>query len=128
MMGKLPDIKQCQNPYLFYEELSGTNYMSEKIHKIQIQFIWGDKDGKYHLDIINWDKLSRTKKERGLGLRKLDNMNKACLVEIGQKFNNGDKYLWCNVLRGKYGRSNSTTRVREAKLFNSSLQKNLVNT
>jgi hypothetical protein len=38
----------------------------------------------------------------GLGLRKLENMNQACLLKIGWKYHGGKNDLWCRVLRGKY--------------------------
>ncbi|MCI73016.1 hypothetical protein A2U01_0094280, partial [Trifolium medium] len=56
----------------------------------------------------------------GLGLRKLEVMNRACLMKLGSKLQaNSDDY-WCNVLRGEYGRGynvdNGTIRVANSSL------------
>lgn len=53
------------------------------IHQIQRQFIWGDIEGKNNLHMFNWDKITKLKQEDDLGLRKLTQMNKACLAKLG---------------------------------------------
>lgn len=50
--------------------------------------------------------VTRSKKEYGLGLRRLDNMNKACIMKLGWKLHNNPNELWCKVLKGKYNYTN----------------------
>jgi ribonuclease HI len=61
----------------------------------------------------------------GLGLRKLETMNQACLLKLKWKYHSNNNDLWCNVLRGKYedGRAqrNAATRNTDSPLW-----KNLV--
>ncbi|PNX79184.1 ribonuclease H, partial [Trifolium pratense] len=94
----------------------------EEIHKMQRRFIWGDTDQKRRFHAISWDRITVPKWMGGLGLRKLDVMNKACLLKLGWKVQNGSDELWCKVLRGKYGSettmgsNTSTSRVTHSSL------------
>jgi hypothetical protein len=74
----------------------------EEIQKLQRNFIWGDRDGvkKYHA--IGWEKVTKPKYCGGLGLRRLDVMNQACILKLGWKLASGANDLWCKVMRGKY--------------------------
>lgn len=85
-------------------------------------------DGKKHLHMVDWDKITKPKQEGGLGSRKLTHMIKTCQTKLCWKFYKGDKELWCNVLWEKYGRKNQTGGIGEAKIHDSSLWKNIVKT
>jgi hypothetical protein len=64
-----------------------------------------------------------TEMEGGLGLRKLHDMNKACLLKLGWKLQQDSNEYWCRVLKGKYG---GRTRVSsETCATDSSLWRNL---
>jgi hypothetical protein len=85
----------------------------DEIQKMQRQFIWGDTEHKRRFHAVGWDRITTPKWMGGLGLRKLEVMNKACLLKLVWQFKeNGNEY-WCKVLRSKYGNemvsSNSTT-------------------
>lgn len=47
------------------------------IHRLQQDFIWRDTKAKRIYHAINWDTATTCKHEGGLGLNKLDQMNKA---------------------------------------------------
>ncbi|PNX79213.1 RNA-directed DNA polymerase (reverse transcriptase) [Trifolium pratense] len=51
---------------------------------------------------------------RGLGLRKLDVMNQACLIKLGWKLQSGGEEYWCSVLRGKYNGNIGQNRRAES--------------
>ncbi|MCH79475.1 putative ribonuclease H protein [Trifolium medium] len=72
---------------------------------------------------VGWDVVTRPKRFGGLGLRRLDIMNQACLLKLGWKFNPGATDLWCEVLRGKYHcqciRENMETKVTDSNLWTS---------
>jgi hypothetical protein len=61
----------------------------------------------------------------GLGLRKLDNMNKACILKLGWKIYSGANDFWCQVRRGKYG-CNSLKKISNVRVTDSSLWKAIV--
>jgi ribonuclease HI len=60
----------------------------------------------------------------GLGLRKLEEMNKACLLKLGWKLQTSSDEYWSHVLKGKYD-DNSRT-VGSYRTTDSSLWKSLV--
>jgi hypothetical protein len=74
----------------------------DDIHRLQRNFIWGETDNarKYHA--VGWDVVTTPKRMGGLGLRRLDVMNQACLLKLGWKIHTGAKEFWCDVIRGKY--------------------------
>jgi hypothetical protein len=93
--------------------------MTSKIPKsclddIQRQFIWGETENVRKFHAVRWSCVTMPKELGGLGMRRLDEMNKACLLKLGWKFNRGDNDFWCEVLRGKYGlvRLNLETNAR----------------
>jgi hypothetical protein len=75
----------------------------DDIQRLQRNCIWGDTEAarKYHA--VGWDVVTTLKWLGGLGLRKLDNMNKACILKLGWKIYSGANDFWCQVRRGKYG-------------------------
>jgi len=76
----------------------------EEMKKMQISFIWGDTETSRRRDAISWDIITQPKCHGGLGIRKLDVMNKACLMKLGRGVYSGENSLWSDVLRGKYQR------------------------
>jgi hypothetical protein len=74
----------------------------EEIQRLQRKFLCGDGDDarKYHA--ISWDKVLKPKSCGGLGLRRLDVMNQACILKLGWKLSSGSTDWWCEVMRGKY--------------------------
>lgn len=51
-----------------------------------------------------WDVVTKPKHLGGLGIRRLDVVNKACLMKLGWAIRKGSTELWCEVPKGKYGR------------------------
>lgn len=62
--------------------------------------IYTDNARKYHA--VGWDVVTTPKRMGGLGLRRLNVMNQACLLKLGWKINTGAKEFWCDVICGKY--------------------------
>jgi hypothetical protein len=98
-----------------------------EIQKIQRGFIWGEVGNgkKYHA--VSWENVTKPKALGGLGIRRLVHMNKACLMKLAWAIRSGEKALWIDVIRGKYSRSNPNFDQVVAKVYDSSLWKNLVN-
>ncbi|GAU26489.1 hypothetical protein TSUD_361220 [Trifolium subterraneum] len=97
----------------------------EEINMLQRKFIWGETEGNNKYHAIRWEDVTRPKRFGGLGLRRLDTMNQACLLKLGWKFNSGASDLWCEVLHGKYScQTISENMVIKAPA--SSLWKNIV--
>jgi hypothetical protein len=79
-----------------------------EIHKIQRSFIWGDEDGSRKYHAVSWDNVTKPKALGGLGIRRLVNMNKACLMKLGWAIRTDQEALWIDVMKGKYVRQQST--------------------
>jgi hypothetical protein len=75
-----------------------------EIEKVQRAFLWGDTEDKRKAHMISWDIITQAKFCGGLGLRKLQSMNEACLMKMGWSLMAGEDTLWGQVLIGKYGR------------------------
>jgi hypothetical protein len=97
----------------------------DEIHKMQRSFIWGESNNvrKYHA--IGWNNVAKPKELGGLGLRRLNVMNKACILKLCWKLQAGSQELWSEVLWGKYKRNADLSEVR-AKPSDSSLWKSIV--
>jgi hypothetical protein len=97
-----------------------------EIQRLQRSFIWGDSSEgrKYHA--VKWHVITQPKNLGGLGLRRMDVMNKACLMKLSWELNYGKNALWSEVLLGKYGRGVTDMLKVIVKPSDSSLWKNLV--
>jgi ribonuclease HI len=69
--------------------------------------------------------VTRLKAVGGLGLRRLDVMNKACILKPGRKIQSGAIDFWCAVMKGKYKRG-SDEGVVLARANDSHLWKSIV--
>ncbi|CAJ2653650.1 unnamed protein product [Trifolium pratense] len=98
----------------------------KEAQRLQRGFIWGEtsEGRKYHA--VSWEIATKPKSLGGLGLRRLDVMNRACLMKLGWDLSRGSNGMWCAVLRGKYGRGVTDMMKVSAKTADSSLWKNLV--
>jgi hypothetical protein len=76
----------------------------KEIEKVQRAFIRGDTEDKRKSHMVGWDTITQPKDCGGLGLKKLETMNKACLMKLGWSLMSNEYSLWGQVLLGKYGR------------------------
>ncbi|GAU35481.1 hypothetical protein TSUD_384360 [Trifolium subterraneum] len=102
------------------------NSILQEVQRLQRDFIWGDSiHGRKH-HAVRWELISTPKYRGGLGLRRLEIMNKACLMKLGWELNHNDIGLWSVVLKGKYGRGINNLVNAQAKNNDSSLWRILV--
>ena len=57
--------------------------MAEKIERIQQNFLWSGIEEKNKLSLVNWEELCKPKNKGVLGVRRLQDLNKALLRKIG---------------------------------------------
>lgn len=74
----------------------------EDIHRLQRNFILGETNDNKNIHAVNWDTITKPKMYGGLGLRKLDMMNKTCISKLSWKIICNSDNLWYRVLRSKY--------------------------
>ncbi|XP_016676268.2 uncharacterized protein [Gossypium hirsutum] len=75
----------------------------DSIEKLVRQFIWGAMEGGKKLALVGWNNICQPKIHGGLGLRRLEDQNKAFLLKIGYSLITKIEALWVQVLRAKYG-------------------------
>lgn len=56
---------------------------------------------KKHIALVNWDSVCLPKSMGGLGIRKINVLNKALIANIGWTLAKGEAD-WCSIIRGKY--------------------------
>ena len=72
-----------------------------RLEKIQRDFLWGGGNHKPHM--VNWATVCLDKKNGGLGVRGLFNLNKALLGKWNWHFANERNLLWRKAGNSKYG-------------------------
>lgn len=82
--------------------------LPQKIHKtinqIKRNFIWGSTSEKKKLHLFSWEKISTTKKIRGLGLQKGELRNKAAHAILSWRMYHNTQSPWAKILYHKYCR------------------------
>ena len=72
------------------------------IEKLCRRFIWGQNDGKDKIHLVNWRTMCQQKEVGGLGLRKMDGMNKAFIMKLALRVFQNSESLQVRVFRSKY--------------------------
>lgn len=76
----------------------------EDLHKIMMQFWWGQRDQERKMVGISWNKMCRNKNEGGLVLKYLRAMNLALLAKQYWMLALESSSLFYKVFKGKYFR------------------------
>ncbi|KAJ9691389.1 hypothetical protein PVL29_013542 [Vitis rotundifolia] len=89
--------------------------IAKRLEKFQRDFLWGggSLEGKVHL--INWEVVCSQKEKGGLGIRKIDFLNKALLGKWIWRFASEKDNLWKRVIGVKYGQEGCGWRTKEAR-------------
>lgn len=102
--------------------------MGEKLEKIQKTFLWTGLEEKKCLALVNWDTMCLPKSLGGLGIRKINALNKALIAKIGWNLTK-DEADWCNIIKAKYldrehfyYNLNTTDLPQGSKLWNNILK------
>ena len=74
-----------------------------RLEKIQRDFLWGggNLDKKIHL--VNWGTVGKSKESGGLGIRRLEILNKSLLVKWNWRLAIEDNPSWKKLIKIKYG-------------------------
>ena len=102
--GKEILIKACAQaiPTFAMSCFDLTKGLREEINSMISRYFWAhqDKDNKIHW--LSWDKLTRSKKEGGLGYKDLYTFNMAMLAKQGWRLLTNPDSLCARVLKAKY--------------------------
>lgn len=93
-------------------------WVKNKIDKIR-RFLWNMIDtGKRTYHLMAWDQVCKSKKNEGLGVLDLDNMNKALMAKWWWRLLDKPESLVCKILLDKYGLSRGPWAGKHKKCSN----------
>lgn len=72
------------------------------IDRLSRNFLLGHSDNKKKLHLVSWKKITKTKKEGGLGLHEAKAKNIALLAKLNWRMHREKESLWARVLSHKY--------------------------
>ncbi|RVW40785.1 LINE-1 retrotransposable element ORF2 protein [Vitis vinifera] len=87
----------------------------KRLEKLQRDFLWGGGSMERKIHLINWAVVCTQKKSGGLGIRKIDLLNKALLGKWIWRFAIEEDFFWRKVVGVKYGRLGFGWRTKEAR-------------
>ncbi|CAA7035950.1 unnamed protein product [Microthlaspi erraticum] len=86
--------------------------LCKRIQSAITRFWWDSKPGKKKLCWLAWSKLTRAKKNGGLGFREIQSFNDALLAKISWRILNNPTCLLSQVLKGKYCKDHTFINVQ----------------
>ena len=88
-------------------------YVTKRIEKIQRDFLWGGGRLERKAHLIKWKVVCSPKEEGGLGIRKIDVLNKALLGKWVWRYAYEKENLWKRVIGVKYGQEGCGWRTKD---------------
>lgn len=89
-------------PYFAMQTMLFPGGVCDEIDKRIRGFVWGDSAAQRKCHLVNWETVTRSKEEGGLGVRSTREMNKAFLAKLVWRVLTNRNSLWAQVLVGKY--------------------------
>ena len=86
-----------------------------RLEKLQRDFLWGGGSLERKTHLINWEVVCTRREKGGLGLRKIDSLNKVLLGKWVWRFAVEKDNLWRLMIRVKYGQEEFGWRTKEAR-------------
>ncbi|XVF04129.1 hypothetical protein REPUB_Repub05bG0055500 [Reevesia pubescens] len=122
--GRLTLIKAvlCSLPIYFMSIFQAPITVINKLEKIQRRFLWGGSTPNKKPHMVDWSSVCTLKKFGGLGLVKLNLINRALLNKWVWRYSKEQNSLWKLVIDSKYGDTVSTLlpSMKKARYFSSS--------
>ncbi|KAJ9689326.1 hypothetical protein PVL29_014820 [Vitis rotundifolia] len=78
--------------------------VAKRLEKIQRDFLWGGGSLEKKIHLINWEVVCTQKAKGGLGIRKIETLNRALLGKWIWRFASDRDILWKKVIGTKYGK------------------------
>ncbi|RVW23310.1 putative ribonuclease H protein [Vitis vinifera] len=87
----------------------------KRLEKIQRDFLWGGGSLERKVHLINWEVVCTSKEKGGLGMRRIDSLNKALLGKWVWRFVVEKDNLWRLMIGVKYGQEEFGWKTREGR-------------
>ncbi|RVW94174.1 putative ribonuclease H protein [Vitis vinifera] len=113
--GRITLIKStlASIPIYFLSLIRIPKAVTKRIEKIQRDFLWGGGSLERKAHLIKWKVVCSPKEERGLGIRKIDLLNKALLGKWVWRYAYEKENLWKMVIGVKYGQEGCGWRTKD---------------
>jgi len=98
----------------------------DQVDKMMRRFLWGGTTYERKPHLVQWDIVTCPKRQGGLGLRSMRQLNSACFSKLGWRLLDVEESLWTRVLTSKYERGRKALDIFQAKPGDSSLWKGIV--
>ena len=79
-------------------------------------FLWGLSKSAKKIHWVGWQKVTKPKEERGLGLQSAKGKNTALLAKLNWRLHVEKEALWAKVLRHKYCNQRRTNSINVDRL------------
>lgn len=89
------------------------------LDRVSRNFIWGSTDEKKKLHLVNWQQVTRTKNEGGLGVKAAKQRNLTLTTKLCWRFKNSKGVLWAKCLRKKYWRDGNPRKQGFSRTWSS---------
>ncbi|RVX11700.1 LINE-1 retrotransposable element ORF2 protein [Vitis vinifera] len=89
--------------------------VARRLEKLQRDFLWGGGRMERKIHLINWEVVCTQKEKGGLGIRKIDLLNKALMGKWIWRFAFEKDILWKKVIGVKYGQEGFGWWTNEAR-------------
>ena len=76
--------------------------ISSGIDRVNRNFLWGTSNSSRRIHWIGWQKVTKSKKEGGLGFQTAKDQNTALLAKLNWRLHAEQDALWTQVLKRKY--------------------------
>ena len=86
------------------------------IDRISKNFLWGSTCTSKKMHWVGWHKVTRPRKEGGLGLQSAKGRNTSLLAKLNWRFHSEKDSLWARVLRNQYCTRRRTSLANSNKL------------
>lgn len=91
-------------------------HLCKRIQSAFTRFWWDENSEKRKMCWVAWSKLTKSKKQGGLGFRKVENFNDALLAKLALRLLMNPNSLVAQILLGKYSRYQSILEFLTASL------------
>ncbi|CAN1775079.1 Putative ribonuclease H protein At1g65750 [Linum perenne] len=75
------------------------SHICESIDKKIRNFVWGSSDDYKKIHLVFWDTICKPKDRRGLGMRKVKELNFAYMMKLAFLFFKSPNDMWVHVLQ-----------------------------
>lgn len=113
-------------PYYTMQTTLLPNGVILAIEKMIRDFLWGSKEGARKCHLVKWDVITKSKAYGGLGIRKLEPMNRAFLAKLGWRIIQNDDSLWVRIFKAKYAITSADCTTWRPKLNMSNAWKDIL--